>query len=415
MFGCDLVVLLVFSFGAKSAVLAGDQVGAQTRNLPPAYSKREEQTQTLYHKYTADLARAHDLLMTLLKRDASDLYKKLNPAPPKPVAYGYQILPPLTKDAPTNERKDTARATSSSYSWARTDYFIKLEEPRIETMLEQLNALEKVPLKERRSVYEKWASQYPELEDNQRLIDNHIQYNEFWQKTISEDLPRFDKLTKLHDAVLERQSLLDRPEKTPEMIAREKQLADMIHSQNDGFHAAPFIKLEHKKEHVWVLNLKVYTDIENTAYIRSMKEAIERGWTVEDRADVYRVKINFVVFHPKPAPARGAHLDVVKHVEKFPRDGGVMTTGVNSTFAIPARFVALGPQPISHNVLAHEFGHILGFVDGYFRGYRDVGSDGYEVLEIVPDPDDIMCTPGLGHVRKFHFEKIISQLRTPKD
>jgi hypothetical protein len=59
--------------------------------------------------------------------------------------------------------------------------------------------------------------------------------------------------------------------------------------------------------------------------------------------------------------------------------------------------------------MAHEFGHILGFIDGYFRGYRDRDTQGYEVLEIVPDPDDIMCTPGSGHVRAHHFDQLLKK------
>jgi hypothetical protein len=45
-------------------------------------------------------------------------------------------------------------------------------------------------------------------------------------------------------------------------------------------------------------------------------------------------------------------------------------------------------------VLAHEFGHVLGLRDAYFRGYRDLGADGYQVMEVVADPDDIMGAPG---------------------
>ena len=58
--------------------------------------------------------------------------------------------------------------------------------------------------------------------------------------------------------------------------------------------------------------------------------------------------------------------------------------------------------------MAHEFGHILGFIDGYFRGYRDLGEDGYEVVEIVVDPADIMSAPITGRVLPLHLEKLIS-------
>ena len=59
------------------------------------------------------------------------------------------------------------------------------------------------------------------------------------------------------------------------------------------------------------------------------------------------------------------------------------------------------------NVLAHEFGHILGFADGYFRGYRDRGPEGFEVLEVVIDAEDIMSAPGTGRVWRRHFQQLL--------
>jgi hypothetical protein len=164
----------------------------------------------------------------------------------------------------------------------------------------------------------------------------------------------------------------------------------------------------------------VYSDIRNTSFLDAMVGAIEKVWAVDEKDASYRLKIGLRRISPKKLyagaapPKRGEHLDVSAHVARFPEDGAVITTGSNSTYAIPARFIALGPQDISHNVMAHEFGHILGFIDGYFRGYRDLKDEGFEVLEIVPDADDIMCTPGAGFVRKHHFEKLIKFARTER-
>ena len=71
-----------------------------------------------------------------------------------------------------------------------------------------------------------------------------------------------------------------------------------------------------------------------------------------------------------------------------------------------SRGIIVGPHDIARNVLAHEFGHMLGFVDRYFRGYRDRGPEGFEVLEVVIDPEDIMS--GGGQVGRHHFERILS-------
>ena len=58
-------------------------------------------------------------------------------------------------------------------------------------------------------------------------------------------------------------------------------------------------------------------------------------------------------------------------------------------------------------MLAHELGHNPGFRDFYFRGCRDLGADGYLVMEAIADPNDIMGAPGYGPVLRRHFEKIV--------
>jgi len=67
----------------------------------------------------------------------------------------------------------------------------------------------------------------------------------------------------------------------------------------------------------------------------------------------------------------------------------------------------LGPHSITPRVLAHEFGHILGFRDRYVRGYKDLAADGFEILEVLADPDDIMAVPGSGSVLLRHFEMLL--------
>ena len=61
-------------------------------------------------------------------------------------------------------------------------------------------------------------------------------------------------------------------------------------------------------------------------------------------------------------------------------------------------------------MLAHEFGHILGFRDRYIRGYRDLGKDGFEVLETIADPRDIMGVPATGAVLAAHFHTLIQAI-----
>lgn len=406
----------------------------------PAYVARGDEVEAKYRDYTKKLETAYLLLKSNVRKDAPELYRKLNPEPPKVVPFGYQIVPTLTKDPPFEERLDPPRPTSTPYSWSRTSLFIDWELPKIEEMIEQIKAAQSLENKSRRPIYERYIRDYATLEANQRLVDNHIQYNRFWQKTIAEDRPRFDRLTKLHDLVIRHQEIRDalgakteaeyqqhvrqipeidhslpRSAQEPNLREIEKRMADMIHAQNQNIRPARYLKLSHPKPNVWDVTVPVYTDIQDRKFIADAKRAIERLWTIERRENTYRMHVILKSISPlalyknaKP-PKRGEHIDITAHAAKFPKDGGVLTTGANSTYAIPSQYIALGPQPISHNVLAHEFGHLLGFVDGYFRGYHDLGNEGFEVIEVVPDPEDIMCTPGAGRVLPLHYETIFTR------
>ena len=42
-----------------------------------------------------------------------------------------------------------------------------------------------------------------------------------------------------------------------------------------------------------------------------------------------------------------------------------------------------------------------------FRGYKDPGTDGYQVMEVIAEPEDIMGAPGTGRVMRRHFDRMI--------
>lgn len=389
--------------------------GADTPASAPVaihHEKRGDQVEKKYRDYAARLEKAHHKLRTLLKSEAPDIYQRIKPTPPRPIEYGYQVVPKLVLNSAAD--KDSKRAVSVSYSWSRTEQFIEWELPKISELEEKLGVMLKIERSERRPLYERMANDYPELEANQNTIDNHIQYNRFWQKVIAEDRTRFDRLTRLHDMAVERQALLDKPVRTFDQEKRQQYLASQIREQNESVKAPAFVKVLHPKSNVWIVEVPLYTDIRDKSFLKGFKESVENAWYVEDRENVFKMKLvirelgSRQLYKKASPPRKGEHIDIAKHIERFPLDGGVLTTGANSTYAIPGRYIALGPQDISRNVAAHEFGHILGFVDGYFRGYRERGSDGYEILEIVPDPNDIMCTPGSGRVQRHHFDKLLT-------
>jgi hypothetical protein len=139
---------------------------------------------------------------------------------------------------------------------------------------------------------------------------------------------------------------------------------------------------------------------------------MEDTWHLRSGGDDFRVQLHFSYVSPEhlygtETPQNGDRMNIQKHVDHFPADGAILTTGARSTH-VDGRAIILGPHDITKRVLAHELGHILGFRDAYFRGYKDLAEDGFQVAEIVADSNDIMGAPATGAVLRRHFEKLIS-------
>lgn len=389
-------------------------------NLPeakPAFEARGDEVEVEYKAYTERLKRDFDLLRATVKVHAPALLKKLSKTPPKPVPYGYQILPKITEDEV--QTSAPVRASSNAYSWQRTRDILNIEIPKLEEFEEKLSAVKKLEKKDQTAVLEGMVNEYPKLEELQRLVDSHLQYNRFWQKAIADDKPRFNNQTRLHDLVLERQQLLDELLKKIDIAKQQQadQIQRLIQGETIDKISVPGFLKTHQAGPVLELVMTLYTDIEDKKFLARVMGVFNSRWRYQDAQVNYRLKINLVhvpgekLYGSKAkVPKHGEHIDVYAHAKRFPLDGAVLTTGTNNTFAIPSRFVALGPQPISENVLAHEFGHLLGFIDGYLRGYRDLGDQGFQVMEVIPDPTDIMCMPAFGKVQRRHFEKIFESV-----
>src|SRR5947199_5476109 len=92
--------------------------------------------------------------------------------------------------------------------------------------------------------------EYRKLLTNQRTIDQYIQYNQFWQRSIAQDRPRFDQLTKVYelmksddpDTALAIREVLGKPE-VPKFIAIDRSKPDCV-----------------------IVRVPVYTDIEDEEF-----------------------------------------------------------------------------------------------------------------------------------------------------
>jgi hypothetical protein len=371
-----------------------------------------------FQNFTKELDVDHQALLHVIDAREPSLRSPQMAAPARPNPFGYQILPKLIDDPPT---KASTRAVSASFSWTWTRQLLDEAEKKRQDLRDRLARLTKMQEPALRHELELLLGSYHELERSLHFIDSQVKYNRFWQADIASNRRRYDIQTKLHDLVEQREALLDLLAKKddPALRKREEDFGRIVHDAAYGPLRPPsFVTAEVPGPGHRVLHIHVYTDIEDAAYVHRIQELVEAKWHVVDGSEDNRLEIRMEMLAPSavesPPPAAGAAFDINSHVAHFPTDGAVLTTGGRTVYALPGRALILGPGEITPTTLAHEFGHLFGFIDGYFRGYRDRGQEGFEVLEIVPDPQDIICAPGQGHVQKSHYDSLFRALDRPR-
>ena len=403
------------AFPLAALLLVAAATPRQSSVPEPAYLVRGKLAQVHQEALKQRLDLFHTKLLEQVKLDAPDLLDSLELRealkPPPPIIYGYQILPHIVADPPP---APPAKPRVMNYSWPWSDTMISREMANLDHLEADLTKASQAPAGEKSAAYKAIIASYRKSVDGRRLIDAHIDYNWLWQRQIANNRALFDRLTTRLDAMVEAQG---KPVSTQ--------------SEDAAANVSPpdFMRVEEPAGRLRIITVPLYTDILDSELVESFQRAIETHWHVQDGADEYQLRLTITVISPErlycgaaPAtrkkpkkgiapcapPAKGEHINLEAHAARFPADGAVLTTGAQSLKLAGARAIVLGPHDVAPGTLAHEFGHILGFPDVYLRGYKDLGADGFEVMELVSDFSDIMSSPGSGSVLPRHFGALIA-------
>jgi hypothetical protein len=359
----------------------------------PPYVREGDRVEARLRGHRESLAEFRESLRAaiaknLRREEAEPLLGQMSEAPPQTGVYGYQILPRIA-EAPA----EAATPSSFTYSWAVTEGYIDGETQKLDRARAGLG---RAAAGQSQPPFSELVREYRSLLRNQRTVDQYVQYNRFWQRAIAEDRRRFDELTELYHR----------------LKSGSSDTAGAIRQVLGTPRVPRFLQVRRNGAQQVVLRVPVYTDLEDDGFLDQAKAVIEDYWRVEEDGIRYILEVEYrkrpaSQLYGRNAPRRGDNLDVTAHVGRFPSDGAVLTSGAEFTYAGVGRYIALGPGDLSPRIFAHEFGHLLGFADGYIRGYRDLGEQGFEILELTAFFDDIMSAPRQGRVQATHFRLLL--------
>jgi len=340
-----------------------------------------------------DLATAHTVLLARARAAGDEeLIEALDIEPPRPRPHGYGILPEWTEDAPLASVE--TRRNTYSLSTLSTAYTSDFRDASV--LAARATDEPDLPLAP-------WVAEFQRLSDRMQNLEDHLDYHAKWQIEAVAYRKWFARRNRIVDQVAE----MVRLEREGAPAAQVERIRREVLGRLAPFRPTPGLRVERRADGLRVLVLDVATDIDDEAFLDAAARAVERAYSDSEAARARRfalevrwIRVPAASLYPEGVPARGSKLDLDDHVSRFPEGVPLLTTGAESTYAWTGKSVRLGPGELAPRVLAHEFGHLLGFDDAYLRGFEGEpgGTYGAVFVEWVGLRDDLMGNPGGGSV-----------------
>ncbi len=383
-----IIALLAMALSTEPAAGAGEAVKPDEYRWPAVLESFGQDRDRMRRRLRVVMG----VLRGRLAHDHPELLARLHMGPP--LRHGYGVLPRVDASAPLAG----VRLKRSVYSLAAWKGAV----PRLNRDIRALGRPAAVGA-EGGETPEKLVARFEGLRKRVRIFEKNLKYHAYWQQAVI-DYPHFFARKKQVAVLAERLKALDGDHgRSAEAAKLRARIVDRV----VRFARTPGLALRTDPPGGRVLAVTLVTDIVDEAFLDRFRDGVAQAYTrspaARDRRFEVRLDITVIppaALYPGGVPETGAEIDLAAHLARFPDGALILTTGAESTHAFTGRYVALGPSPLTPRVLAHEFGHLLGFSDTYVRSYTGAPGDahGVVVIEWSGLHDDLMGSPGSGRV-----------------
>jgi len=353
-------------------------------------------------RMAADLERAHGVLVEKARAAGETVLIEKLGDPPRPRPHGWGILPEIVEDQPVADVE--TRSTVYSLETLSTSFTGDFRDAAV--LAAQVASPDAPSL-------ESEVDEFVRLRERMQNLEDHLDYHAKWQVEVVAYRAWFGEHNRIIEKVREMRDLERRGAPAEQIAALRAEILDRL----APFRPTEGLRFERRGDDTRVLKLVVSTDIDDAAFLETVRRAVESTYNEAPAARARGVALEVEwkripvdeLYPGGTPPAYGDVIDVDDHAGRFPAGDLVLTTGATSTHAWTGRSVLLGPGALEPRTLAHEFGHLLGFDDAYLRGFDGDpdGRFGATLVEWVGLQQDLMGSPARGPVTAEMIDRLI--------